>query len=436
MLLKNVADVVDSIEDVHTGGLDNGNPAVMLVIFRQPGANIIDTVDRVTAMMPQLQAEIPADMHLRLAMDRTTTIRASVRDVEVTLLISLALVILVVFTFLRNVPATFIPSIVVPVSLIGTFGVMYLCHYSIDNLSLMALTISTGFVVDDAIVVIENITRHLEEGMSPMQAALRGAREIGFTVLSISVSLVAVFIPILMMGGIVGRLFREFAVVLSVAITVSLIVSLTTTPMMCAKLLKHKAAEKHGRLYLITERIFDAILAFYEWTLSRVLRHPLVTLLVTLSTIAMTILLYIVVPKGFFPQQDTGRLTGTITADQSTSFQQMQNLLKAYSDAIGNDRDVEGADVFMGGSNGGALNSARMFVTLAPMGKRTLSADEVIARLNKECSDVPGAMVTFQSVQDLRIGGRAPSALQYQFTLQSATTLPTSRRGRPRSLMP
>ncbi len=415
--LRNVANVYDGVEDIRTGGLDNGNPAVMLVIFRQPGANIIETVDRVIALMPQLQAEIPAGMKLRMAMDRTTTVRASVQDVEWTLLISLGLVILVVFMFLRNWRATFIPGIVVPVSLVGTFGVMYLCHYSIDNLSLMALTISTGFVVDDAIVVIENITRHLEEGMSPMQAALRGAREIGFTVLSITVSLIAVFIPILLMGGVVGRLFREFAVVLTVAITISLIVSLTTTPMMCARLLKKKDQEKHGRMYRFTEKIFDGILAGYEWALSRVLRHPLITLLVTISTFFLTIWLYVIAPTGFFPQQDTGRLIGTITADQDISFKQMGSLLKQYSDVVISDKDVTGADVFVGGNFGGALNSARMFVTLRPNGERKISADEVIRNLRRECGRVPGAAVNFQSVQDFRVGGRA-SASQYQFSLQ------------------
>jgi len=417
VLLSNVATVEDSIEDIRTGGLDNGNPAVMLIIFRQPGANIIATCDRVLNMMDQLQAEIPAGMHLRKAMDRTTTIRASVRDVEITMIVSLVLVILVVFMFLRNVRATFIPSVVVPVSLVGTFGVMYLCHYSIDNLSLMALTISTGFVVDDAIVVIENITRHLEEGMTPMQAALRGAREIGFTVLSISVSLVAVFIPILMMGGIVGRIFREFAVVLTVAVTVSLLVSLTTTPMMCARLLKAKDQEKHSRFYMFTERIFERILAAYEWTLSRVLRHPFITLLVTLSTVVVTVWLYVIVPKGFFPQQDTGRLMGLIQADQDTSFQAMSVLLKRFSDQVLKDKDVTGADVFVGGNFGGALNSARMFVTLKPNGERTNTADQVMANLRKECRSIPGAQALFTSVQDLRIGGHT-TATQYAYNLQ------------------
>ncbi|HWE03962.1 MAG TPA: efflux RND transporter permease subunit [Tepidisphaeraceae bacterium] len=422
--MSDVANVQDSIEDVHTGGLDEhkggppgGSAAVMLVIFRQPGANIIATVDRVLRIMDTLQAEVPAGMRLSIAMDRTTTIRASVHDVEITLLISLALVVLVVFVFLRNVRATVIPGVAVPVSLIGTFGVMYLCHYSIDNLSLMALTICTGFVVDDAIVVIENIMRHIEEGVAPMQAALRGAREIGFTVLSISISLVAVFIPILLLGGIVGRLFREFAVVLTVAVMVSLVVSLTTTPMMCARLLKGKGEEKHGRLFRFTEHLFERVLGFYEWTLTKVLRHPLITLIVTLLTVVFTVILYIDIPKGFFPQQDTGRLIGSILADQDTSFRAMDIILKEFCTVVGKDPDVTGVDAFVGGNTGGALNSARSFITLRPMGQRTLSADQVIARLRKQLDRIPGAKLTLQSVQDLRIGGRASSA-QYQFTLQ------------------
>jgi multidrug efflux pump len=417
VVLSEVANVIDSIEDVHTGGLADGKPAVMLVIFRQPGANIIQTVDRVIALIPQLQAEVPAGMHLAVAMDRTTTIRSSVHDVEITLLISLILVILVVFLFLRSVRATLIPSIAVPISLIGTFGVMYLMHYSIDNLSLMALTICTGFVVDDAIVVIENIMRHIEDGMSPMQATLRGAHEIGFTVLSISVSLVAVFLPILLLGGIVGRLFREFAVVLTAAIVVSLVVSLTTTPMMCAKLLKGKGEEEHGRIYRFSESIFDWILGMYEWTLTRILRHPLITLIVTLLTVVFTVVLYVKIPKGFFPQQDTGRLTGNIIADQDTSFRSMSRILRQFCQVVGEDPDVTGVDAFVGGNGGGALNSARSFITLRPLGQRKISADQVIARLRKNLAQIPGAQLFLQSVQDLRIGGRASSS-QYQFTLQ------------------
>src|SRR3954447_897909 len=321
-----VATVTDSVEDVRTNGLSDGKPSISLVIFRQPGANIIDTVDRIRALMPQFQAEIPQAMRLGVVLDRTTTIRASVHDVEVTLGISIGLVILVVFLFLRDVRATIIPSVAVPVSLLGTFGVMYLCGYSIDNLSLMAMTIATGFVVDDAIVVIENTPRHVEEGVPPMKAAFQGAREIGFTVVSISVSLVAVFIPILLMGGYVGRLLREFAVTLSVAIGVSMVVSLTTTPMMCATLLRHRRSEEHGRLYRGSERAFDWVLGWYERTLRGVLRHPFVTLVVLLLTVAFTVVLYAYIPKGFFPAQDTGRLMGSLQADQDTSYQSMSKL--------------------------------------------------------------------------------------------------------------
>ncbi len=412
--LSDVASVTDSVEDIRTGGLSNGKPAVLLVIFRQPGANIIDTVDRVQALVPQLQASIPPAIKLQTVIDATRTIRASVRDVEITLLVSIALVILVVFVFLRNVRSTFIPSVAVPVSLIGTFGVMYLLNYSIDNLSLMALTIATGFVVDDAIVVIENITRHLEEGMTPMQAALRGAQEIGFTVMSISLSLVAVFIPILLMGGIVGRLFREFAVTLSVAIAVSLVISLTATPMMCARLLKSKAEESHGRFYRASERGFAWILGGYERSLGWVLRHQRFTLLVTLATMAATIFLYAKVPKGFFPQQDAGRLTGTIQADQDTSFQAMREKLNEFVTTVMKDPDIESANGFLGG---GTINSGRMFISLKPRDKRKATADQIIARLRSKLAHVPGATLVLQPVQDVRTGGR-PSAAQYQYTLQ------------------
>lgn len=423
--LQDIATVTDSVEDIRAFGMNVdkpddkpvGKPAITIIVFRQPGANIIATVDRIVALLPQLDAQIPADMTLSVAMDRTGTIRASLHDVQFTLMVSIGLVILVVFLFLRDVRATFIPTVAVPVSLVGTFGVMYLCGYSLDNLSLMALTIATGFVVDDAIVVIENISRHLEEGLTPMAAALKGAKEIGFTVLSISVSLVAVFIPILMMNGIVGRLFREFAVTLSVAIAVSLVVSLTTTPMMCAMLLKSKHEQRRGRLFQFSERIFDGILWLYERTLTAVLRHPRATLLVTLSTIGFTIYLYVIVPKGFFPQQDTGRLSGSLMADQDVSFQSMQRLLQQFAKVAGEDPAVSGLIAFVGGSNSGASNTARMFVTLKPLRERKLSADQVIARIRKSASRIPGATLILQAVQDLRIGGRASSA-QYQYTLK------------------
>ncbi|HZN50302.1 MAG TPA: efflux RND transporter permease subunit, partial [Methylomirabilota bacterium] len=332
--LGDIADIESSVEDLRTGGLANGRRAVLLVMFRQPGANIIETVDRVLALLPELRASIPPTIALNVVLDRTTTIRASFRDVQITLMLSVVLVVLVVFVFLRSVRATLIPSVAVPLSLFGTFGGMYLCGYSLDNLSLMALTISTGFVVDDAIVVLENITRYLEAGESRLAAAYRGAREIGFTVLSMSTSLVAVFIPILLMGGLVGRLFREFAVTLTLAITVSLLVSLSTTPMMCAQLLKSGPEVRHGRLYRVSEAAFDGVLAFYRRTLGWVLRHQFLILLVTLGTIGLNIYLFIVVPKGFFPQQDAGRLTGSIQAEQDISFPAMRDKMSEFVNVV------------------------------------------------------------------------------------------------------
>ncbi|HEY5312094.1 MAG TPA: efflux RND transporter permease subunit, partial [Pirellulales bacterium] len=430
--VADVSKVTDSVEDIRNFGLTDGKPSIMIIVFRQPNANIIDTVDRVLDMMPQLDAMIPAGMNLAVANDRTTTIRASVEDVEFTLCVSIGLVILVVFVFLRNVRATFIPSVAVPVSLVATFGVMYLCGYSLDNLSLMALTIATGFVVDDAIVVIENIDRHLEEGRTPLEAALIGAKEIGFTVLSISISLVAVFIPILLMEGIVGRLFREFAVTLSVAIGVSMLVSLTTTPMMCAKLLKSKHEQRHGAMFRASERLFNLILAAYEKTLSIVLRHQFITLLVTLGTLVFTIFLYIVVPKGFFPQQDTGRLSANLVADQDTSFQAMQHLLVRFANSVSQDSGVAGVVAFAGGQNNGAYNMGRMFITLKPLDERDASADEIIARISRRASSIPGATLFPQATQDLRIGGKSSSA-QYQYTLQSDNFADLKRWG-PRML--
>jgi len=410
-----IADVQDSVEDIHTAGYANGKPSVLLVIFRQPGANIIETVDRIRALLPELHASIPQAINLSVTMDRTTTIRASVNDVERTLLISIVLVILVVFVFLRDIRTMLIPGVAVPVSLIGTCGLMYLLGYSLDNLSLMALTISTGFVVDDAIVVVENITRYLEKGMPPIQAALRGSREIGFTVLSISISLVAVFIPILLMGGIVGRLFREFAVTLSLAILVSMVISLTTTPMMCALLLK-PGRESHGKLYRATEHLFERVAGAYEYTLTKVLLHPALTLLVLALTIGLNVFLFIQIPKGFFPQQDTGRLMGSIQADQDTSFEAMQNRLQQMIKIVQVDPAVEALAGFTGGGGGG--NTARLFITLKPLNERKLSADLVIARLRPKLGKIPGATLYLQSAQDLRIGGRQSNAL-YQYTLQS-----------------
>ena len=419
--VADVAKVSDSVEDLRNLGLENGKRAVLIIIFRQPGANIIDTVDRVTAALPQLQAVISQAIHLDIVLDRTVTIRASVKDVEITLLISIGLVILVVFVFLRDWRTTLIPSVVVPVSLIGTFGVMYMAGYSLDNLSLMALTISTGFVVDDAIVVIENISRYLEEGMTPFDAAMKGAAEIGSTVISITISLVAVFLPILLMGGIVGRLFREFAVTLSVAILLSMAISLTTTPMMCAVLLRHVKPEEHGRLYRASETMFNWILGAYDAILKRVLRNQGLTLIMTLATIGLTVFLYIKVPKGFFPQQDTGRLQGAIQADQSISFQAMESQMERISKGVLEDPATVNAIAFTGGQGGGgsAVNTGRMFVTLKPLDERKLSADEVIARIRTRLSKQAGAQLFLQATQDLRIGGRQSNA-QYQYTIQDS----------------
>jgi multidrug efflux pump len=413
--LRDIAEVTDSVEDTRNLGLTNGQPSVMLAIFRQPGANMIETVDRIYALLPWLRASISPSLHLSIAVDRTTTIRASVHDVEIALVISIVLVILVVFAFLRNYWATIIPSVAVPLSLIGTFGVMYLCHYSLDNLSLMALTICTGFVVDDAIVVIENITRHIEGGMKPFQAALKGASEIGFTVLSMSTSLVAVFIPILLMGGIVGRLFREFAVVLSVAIGVSLFVSLTTTPMMCARFLKRDTG-KHGRVYKFSEDIFNRLLRTYDVSLRWVLRHQFLILLVTIATVCVNGYLFWITPKGFFPQQDTGRVNGMIQGDQDLSFTAMSQKMRIFTDIVAKDPAVDSVTSFTGGGSGGS--TARLFAQLKPLNERKLSADQVIARIRRASSHVPGAALYLQAVQDLTVGGRFGGA-QYQYTLQA-----------------
>jgi len=414
--LGDVGDVQDSVEDMRNAGISNGRRAVLLVIFRQPGANIISTVDNVLTLLPQLHASISPAINLDVVMDRTLTVRASVHDIEITLIISVILVVLVVFVFLRNPRSTIIPSVAVPLSLVGTFAIMYLLGYSLDNLSLMALAISTGFVVDDAIVVLENINRHLEQGVKPVPAAFLGAKEIGFTVLSMSTSLVAVFIPILMMGGIVGRLFREFAVTLSAAIGVSLLVSLTTTPMMCAKLLRPLDTEKHGRLYHLSEAAFDRLLKSYDFALRWVLRHQALILIVTIATACLSVYLYILVPKGFFPQQDTGRLGGSIQAEQDISFQALRQKMNDYVAIIMKDPAVATVTAFVGG--GGTANTGRMFIMLKPLGERKASADQVISRLRGKLAHVPGATLYLQSAQDLQIGGRMGNA-QYQYTLQS-----------------
>jgi multidrug efflux pump len=419
--LTDVGEVVDSVQDLRNAGSANGKPSVLVIINRQPNANIIETVDRVQELMPLLQASIPAAIDLGVLMERTSTIRASLREVERTLAISIALVIMVVFLFLRNARATLIPAVAVPVSLIGTFSVMYLAGFSLNNLSLMALTVATGFVVDDAIVVLENVTRHIEHGMTPFEAALKGAREVSFTVVSMSFSLIAVFIPILLMGGIIGRLFREFAVTLSVAILVSLVLSLTTTPMMCARLLKHRPPREPGRqgsamgkLARWSEAGFSSVLKGYERSLGWVLRHPLPVLLILFATIGLNIYLYIIVPKGFFPQQDTGRVVGFIQADQSISFQAMRQKLAAFVEIVRADPAVENVAAFTGG---GQRNRGQMFIALKPLKERKVSADQIVARLRGKLAKVPGATLTLQPVQDIRMGGRAANAA-YQFTLQ------------------
>jgi multidrug efflux pump len=412
--LSDLGEVVDSVENLRNGGIANGKPSVLVILYRQPNANIIDTVDRIKAMLPQLRASMPHGVNVTLAMDRTTTIRASLHDVELTLVIAICLVVLVVFLFLRNPRATLIPSVAVPVSLIGTFGAMYLLGYSLDNLSLMALTISTGFVVDDAIVVLENVTRHVEAGMPRLQAAMLGAREVGFTVLSMSLSLIAVFVPILLMGGIVGRLFREFAMTLSVAILISLVVSLTTTPMMCAYLLRHRPQDRQSRFYRAGERVFDAMLGFYENSLRQALRHPFLVAMTLLATIAFNVYLFVIIPKGFFPQQDTGRMVGGIRADQSISFQLMRQKLQEF---IGIIRADPAVDSVVGFTGGGQTNSGFVFVSLKPLDQRKLSVDRVIGRLRGKLAKVAGARLFLQAVQDIRTGGRASSA-QYQYALQ------------------
>jgi multidrug efflux pump len=415
--LVDVATVENSVEDVRTLGLANGTPAVLMIVSRQQGANLIETVDRVRAVLPQLQASIPASMTLSVVSDRSPVIRASLHEVERTLAISVLLVILVVFFFIRDLRATLLPSVAVPVSLISTFGVMYLLDYSLDNLSLMALTIATGFVVDDAIVVLENISRYREQGVPAFQAALRGAREIAFTVLSMTVSLVAVFIPILLLGGMIGRLFREFAVTLSVAILISLLVSLTTTPMMCARYLpSHR--KRHGRLYRWSERLFDATRAHYATSLGWVLRHPRSMLAVTLATMGLSIYLYVIIPKGFFPQQDTGRMFGSIQAAQDISYQAMRQKLIEVMEIIQKDPAVDNVTGFLGGGYGGSMNAGRMWIALKPFEERRLDVDRVIARLRSQLAKIPGAPTYLQAVQDLRIGGRSSSA-QYQYTFQS-----------------
>jgi multidrug efflux pump len=413
--ISDLGDVVDSVQDIRNAGSADGKPAVLLILNRQPGANIIETVDRVRALVPQLQASIPSAIDMKVLQDRTPTIRASLREVERALLIAFGLVIVIVFAFLRNVRAAAIPSVAVPVSLLGTFGVMYLAGFSIDNLSLMALTVATGFVVDDAIVVLENASRHIEHGDSPIEAARKSAREVGFTVLSMSLSLIAVFIPILLLGGIVGRLFREFAVTLSAAILVSLVVSLTTTPMMCARLLRPVAPQNRGRFYHASERAFEVVSHAYQRSLGFALRHGVSVMLILAVTVALNVFLYIHIPKGFFPQQDTGRLIGFIQADQGISFQAMQQKLQSFVDIVRTEPEVDSVVAFTGG---GQRNSGSMFVGLKDRSERKLNADQVIGQLRARLAHEPGASLFLSPVQDIRIGGRQANA-QYQYTLQA-----------------
>ena len=424
--LSDVAQVTDSVQNVRAAGYLNGKRSVTVIIFRQPGANIIATVDRVRAQLPYIQASIPLGIDTTIVLDRTTTIRASVSDVERTLLISIGLVILVVFIFLRNGRATLIPAVAVPVSLVGTFAVMYLFGYTLDNLSLMAMTIATGFVVDDAIVVMENVARHLEDGMEPFAAALKGAEEIGFTVFTISISLIAVFIPLLMMGGIVGRLFREFAVTLSTAVFVSMIISLTTTPMMCAYLLRSERTEKHGRMYAASEKFFDWVLSLYRGSLRWVLDHPALTLVVLFITIALNVVVIIKIPKGFFPVEDTGSITGSVRGPQDSSFPAMDNSIRQIGEVIKKDPAVANVIAFTGGS--GATNTGNLYIALKPLADRKVSAAQIIDRLRPQLNRLPVASAFLQAVQDLRIGGRSSNAM-YQYTIQSDTVQDLSKWG-------
>jgi multidrug efflux pump len=416
--LTDVANVIDSVEDTRNLGLSSGQPAVLIVISRQPGANIIETVDRVLTLLPQLKAAMPRAANVIVAADRSHTIRSSLKDVEFSLALAVVLVVFVVFFFLRNLRATLIPAVAVPISLIGTFGMMYMLNYSLDNLSLMALTIATGFVVDDAIVVMENIVRYMEKGYSRIDATLKGVKEVSFTVLAMSLSLIAVFIPILLMGGIVGRLFREFAITLSVAIIISMIVSLTTTPMMCAFILRpHDLNAKNNRFYLWSENFFNELVEIYEKTLSWALRHGLTMIVMLGLTIGLNVWLYKTIPTGFFPEQDTGRISGGIQGEQSISFQRMSGKLNQFMEIVKDDPAVRTVIGFIGGGRGGT-NSGQVYIDLKPSAIRKESVQSVIARLRPKLSKIPGANLYLAASQDIRVGGRQSSSL-YQYTLQS-----------------
>jgi hydrophobe/amphiphile efflux-1 (HAE1) family protein len=418
--LSDVSTVIDGAEEARASGTYNGEQSIILIIQRQPGVNVIDTVEHIRAALPRLQASIPPGIDIHVVTDRTQTIRASVNDVEFTLVLTIGLVVMVIFLFLRNFNATLIPSITVPLSLIGTFAVMYLFGYSLDNLSLMALTIATGFVVDDAIVMVENVVRYIERGDTPLQAALKGSKEIGFTIISISISLIAVFIPILLMGGLIGRLFREFAVTVSIAILVSTVISLTLTPMMCAQMLHDTADEVHGRLYLLSERFFSGMLSIYERGLRWVLRHRLITLGITFGTIGLTAYLYVVIPKGFFPQQDTGFIVAVSEAAQDISYAAMVDRQARLVDILLKDSGIDGviSAVGAGGINS-TVNNGRMFINLKPRDQRDASASQVIDRLRPKLAQVQGIALFMQASQDINVGGRF-SRTQYQFTLQDA----------------
>jgi multidrug efflux pump len=416
--LTDIAEISESVEDIRNLGLSKGEPAVLVIISRQPQANIIDTVDRVRALLPRLRANIPPAAQLEIAQDRSTVIRASLRTVEQSLTIAIILVVLVVYVFLRDGRAVLVPAVAVPVSLIGTFAAMYVLGYSLDNLSLMALTIATGFVVDDAIVVMENIVRNMENGVPRFQAALIGVRQVGFTVLSMSLSLIAVFIPILLMGGVVGLYFREFAVTLSVAILISMVISLTTTPMMCARLLSvHRKVEQRARFHRWSDDIFQTALADYRLSLTWVLNHKLLMLLVLMGTVAMNVWLFTIIPKGFFPEQDTGRMFGFIQADQSISFQRISGKLRQYATIIQADKDVDDVVGFTGAGGGGG-NSGRMFISLKPLGQRKVTTEQIMARLRPKLAQVPGSSLFMAPMQEVRVGGRMSFAL-YQYTLQA-----------------
>jgi len=417
--VRDIGEAVSGPENDLLAGWMNQQRAIILAIQRQPGANVIDTVDRVIAMLPQLEASIPPTIKVSILSDRTQTIRASVADVQFTLLLSVALVVMVIFLFLRNAWATVIPAVTVPLSLIGTFAVLYEFGYSLDNLSLMALTIAVGFVVDDAVVVIENVHRYLEEGLSPMEAALKGAGEIGFTIVSITLSLIAVFIPLFLMGGYVGLLFREFAVTVSVALVLSLVIALTLTPMMCSRLLRPEDPAKHGRLYRLLEAGFDGLLGGYERSLKVALRHRFVTLMVMLGTIGATGYLYVIIPKGFFPQQDTGMIIAIAEAAQSISFPAMEGRMEAVIGVIQKDPAVASVGSQIGATGTTTLNDGRLFIALKPKGERTASADQVIGRLRPQLAKLQGVTVYMQAAQDITIGARVPRT-QYQYTLVDA----------------